>query len=279
MLQAYLLAKVPVASRLAELAKRFHATCGQAAQQAGEIAKKDGTNPSQLQPRLRRAGLKYYADCESSRCTPRSRGSWRATQTQGWVSSSLGLRLDLGCLKSEAPSMTQGVYATASGQLQAAAECWFRHSLAGCTLASDNIRTCTLPRRVIATGVAAAASDARCGCRDQQQHCNVPDAGVRAGGLHRVQEGPAVGRGLGARAGSGQADGRGRPPDQALVHGGAELLAWPQPRGQVGSPALHIDTVGLDMQTVPATRILLSLTVVGARLCGKSMYAFPCWMC
>ncbi len=55
------------------MAKRFHAICGQAAQQAGENAKRDGMNPGQLQPRLRRAGLKYYADCEFTMYTKKQR--------------------------------------------------------------------------------------------------------------------------------------------------------------------------------------------------------------
>ena len=55
------------------MAKRFHAICCQGAQQAGENAKKDGINPGQLQPQLRRAGLKYYADCELTIYTKKQR--------------------------------------------------------------------------------------------------------------------------------------------------------------------------------------------------------------
>ena len=112
--------KVPVASRLADIAKRFHVICGQAAQQAGENAKKDGTNPSQLQPRLRRAGLKYYADCEISVYTKKQRQLESNSDTglgklQSWT------QLNLGCL-SRSPSMMQGVY-DCIWAVQAAAKC------------------------------------------------------------------------------------------------------------------------------------------------------------
>lgn len=46
------------------MARRFHAVIAQAAQQAGNQAKKGAEAASELQPRMRRAGLRYYADCE-----------------------------------------------------------------------------------------------------------------------------------------------------------------------------------------------------------------------
>ena len=46
------------------MARRFHAVFAQAAQQAGNQAKKGAVSASELQPRMRRAGLRYYADCE-----------------------------------------------------------------------------------------------------------------------------------------------------------------------------------------------------------------------
>ena len=55
------------------MARRFHAICGQAQQQAGENAKRDGMSPGQLQPRLRRAGLMYYAECEFAMYTKKQR--------------------------------------------------------------------------------------------------------------------------------------------------------------------------------------------------------------
>lgn len=55
------------------MAKRLHAICGQAGQQAGENATMDGMSPGQLQLRLRRAGLKYYAECEVAMYTNKQR--------------------------------------------------------------------------------------------------------------------------------------------------------------------------------------------------------------
>ena len=52
------------ACRLADMAKRFHAIYSQAMQQAGKDASKDAMSSNQLQPRMRKAGLKYYADCD-----------------------------------------------------------------------------------------------------------------------------------------------------------------------------------------------------------------------
>ena len=46
------------------MARRFHAVFAQAAQQAGNQAKKGAVSASELQPRMRRARLRYYADCE-----------------------------------------------------------------------------------------------------------------------------------------------------------------------------------------------------------------------
>ncbi len=46
------------------MAKRFHAIYSQAMQQAGKDASKDAVSSNQLQPCMRKAGLKYYTDCE-----------------------------------------------------------------------------------------------------------------------------------------------------------------------------------------------------------------------
>ena len=46
------------------MARRFHAAFAQASQQAGNHAMKGAMSASELQPRMRRAGLRYYADCE-----------------------------------------------------------------------------------------------------------------------------------------------------------------------------------------------------------------------
>jgi len=51
------------------MAKRFHAIYSQAMQQAGKDASKDAVSSNQLQPCMRKAGLKYYTDCEFTMCT------------------------------------------------------------------------------------------------------------------------------------------------------------------------------------------------------------------
>ena len=55
------------------MAKRFDGVYRQAVEQAGAHAKGEGMSPSQLQPRMRRAGLKYYAECELTMYTKKQR--------------------------------------------------------------------------------------------------------------------------------------------------------------------------------------------------------------
>lgn len=55
------------------MAKRFHAIISQAAHPPEASAKASGTAPGQLQTRMRRAGLRFYADCEFSMYTKRQR--------------------------------------------------------------------------------------------------------------------------------------------------------------------------------------------------------------
>ena len=55
------------------MAKRFDGAYGQAVQQAGTNAKGGELSPGQLQQRMRRAGLKYYAECELTMYTKKQR--------------------------------------------------------------------------------------------------------------------------------------------------------------------------------------------------------------